>query len=37
VGTIAGRTVTEPGRDAWALLPAARPGGFAISLTRTGF
>jgi membrane-associated phospholipid phosphatase len=37
VGSIAGRTVTEHGRDSWALVPTALPGGVVVSLTRTGF
>jgi len=37
VGSIAGRTVTEHGRDSWVLVPTALPGGVAVSLTRTGF
>jgi membrane-associated phospholipid phosphatase len=37
VGTIAGRTVTEHGRDNWTLGPMAVPGGVAIGATRTGF
>lgn len=35
VGTIAGRTVTEHGRDAWTFAPAPTPGGIAIVATRT--
>jgi hypothetical protein len=34
VGTIAGRTVTEHGRETWSLVPAAVPGGTAILLVR---
>src|SRR5262249_14242135 len=34
VGTIAGRTVTEHGRETWTLAPAALPGGAAILLVR---
>jgi|SRR5665213_1113695 len=34
VGTIAGRTVTEHGRETWSLAPAFVPGGTAILLTR---
>jgi hypothetical protein len=34
VGSIAGRTVTRHGRDAWTLGPAAVPGGIAIVATR---
>ena len=37
VGTIAGRTVTEHGRDTWMLGPMAVSGGVAIGATRTGF
>ena len=37
VGAIAGRTVTEHGRDTWTLAPMAVPGGVAIQATRTGF
>jgi membrane-associated phospholipid phosphatase len=37
VGTIAGRTVTMHGRDAWTLVPAHVPGGVAIVATRTAF
>jgi len=37
VGSIAGRAVTEHGRDSWVLVPTALPGGVAVSLTRTGF
>jgi hypothetical protein len=36
VGVIAGRTVTQHGRDTWALTPEVVPGGVAISVTRTG-
>jgi membrane-associated phospholipid phosphatase len=34
VGSIAGRTVTRHGRDAWTLGPTAVPGGVAIVATR---
>jgi membrane-associated phospholipid phosphatase len=34
VGTIAGRTVTEHGREVWTLTPALVPGGTAILLVR---
>jgi hypothetical protein len=34
VGTIAGRTVTEHGREVWTFMPAAVPGGVAIYATR---
>lgn len=34
VGTIAGRTVTEHGREVWTLIPAQVPGGVAIVATR---
>jgi membrane-associated phospholipid phosphatase len=37
VGTIAGRTVTQHGRDSWTLLPVDVPGGVAILAMRTGF
>jgi len=37
VGSIAGRSVTEHGRETWALVPMTVPGGFAIVATRTGF
>ena len=37
VGSIAGRTVTEHGRDNWTLTPRVVPGGVAIMATRTGF
>jgi membrane-associated phospholipid phosphatase len=37
VGSIAGRTVTEHGRETWTLTPMAVPGGVAIGVTRTGF
>jgi membrane-associated phospholipid phosphatase len=37
VGSIAGRTVTEHGRDSWTLVPTAMPGGVAVNLTRSGF
>jgi PAP2 superfamily len=35
VGSIAGRTVTEHGRDQWSLSPTPVPGGVAIMVTRT--
>jgi hypothetical protein len=35
VGTIAGRTVTEHGRETWTLTPAPVPGGTALLVTRT--
>ena len=35
VGSIAGRTVTEHGREMWTFTPAAVPGGVAIVATRT--
>jgi hypothetical protein len=34
LGTIAGRTVTEHGRETWTLVPAAVPGGAVILLAR---
>jgi PAP2 superfamily len=34
IGTIAGRVVTEHGRETWTLVPAAVPGGAAILLTK---
>ena len=34
VGTIAGRTVTEHGRDMWSFSPTPVPGGVAIMVTR---
>jgi membrane-associated phospholipid phosphatase len=34
VGTIAGRTVTEHGRETWSLVPAPVPGGTAVVLFR---
>jgi membrane-associated phospholipid phosphatase len=37
VGTIAGRTVTQHGRDAWTLVPMGTPGGVGIGATRTVF
>ncbi len=37
VGSIAGRTVTEHGRQSWAFGPMAVPGGVAIAAMRTGF
>jgi membrane-associated phospholipid phosphatase len=36
VGGIAGRTVTQPGRDSWTFVPAHVQGGFAMLVTRTG-
>lgn len=36
VGAIAGRTVTEHGREVWTFAPAAVPGGVAIMAMRTG-
>jgi len=36
VGTIAGRVVTEHGRETWTLVPAAVPGGAAILFTKGG-
>jgi len=35
VGTIAGRTVTQHGRDAWTIGPMSVPGGVAIIVART--
>lgn len=37
VGTIAGRTVTQHGRDNWTLIPVDVPGGIAVLAVRTGF
>jgi membrane-associated phospholipid phosphatase len=37
VGTIAGRTVTQHGRDNWTLVPVDIPGGIAVLAMRTGF
>ena len=37
VGAIAGRTVTQHGRDDWTLVPVDAPGGVAILAMRTGF
>jgi PAP2 superfamily protein len=37
VGTIAGRTVTQHGRDNWTLIPVDMPGGVAVLAMRTGF
>jgi hypothetical protein len=37
VGTIAGRTVTQHGRDNWTLVPVDVPGGVAVLAMRTGF
>lgn len=34
VGTIAGRTVTQHGRNEWTLVPVRTPGGVALLLTR---
>ena len=34
IGTIAGRVVTEHGRETWTLVPAAVPGGAAILFTK---
>jgi membrane-associated phospholipid phosphatase len=34
IGIIAGRTVTEHGRDVWTLAPVPRPGGAAVYLVR---
>jgi hypothetical protein len=34
LGTVAGRTVTEHGRETWTLMPEFLPGGGAILLTR---
>lgn len=34
VGTIAGRTVTEHGREVWALVPERVPGGVALAIVR---
>jgi membrane-associated phospholipid phosphatase len=34
VGTIAGRTVTEHGRETWTLTPAVVPGGLALVIMR---
>jgi PAP2 superfamily protein len=36
VGSIAGRTVTEHGREMWTFTPAPVPGGVAIFATRAG-
>ena len=35
VGIVAGRTVTEHGREVWTILPVAVPGGLALVLTRS--
>ena len=35
VGSIAGRTVTQHGRDAWTLTPMTAPGSIGIGVTRT--
>ncbi len=35
VGTIAGRTVTEHGREVWTMTPTAVPGGVAFLVSRT--
>jgi hypothetical protein len=37
VGTIAGRTVTQHGRDNWTVIPVDIPGGVAVLAMRTGF
>jgi hypothetical protein len=37
IGSIAGRTVTQHGRDTWSVAPAAVPGGVAIVAARAGF
>ena len=37
LGTIAGRTVTQHGRDNWSVIPVDVPGGVAILAMRTGF
>jgi len=37
VGAIAGRAVTEHGRQNWTFAPVAVPGGLAIMAMRTGF
>lgn len=37
VGAIAGRTVTQHGRDNWSLVPVDVPGGVAVLAVRTGF
>ena len=37
VGTIAGRTVTQHGRDNWTVIPVDVPGGIAVLAVRTGF
>jgi hypothetical protein len=37
VGTIAGRTVTQHGRDNWSMIPVDVPGGVAVLAVRTGF
>jgi membrane-associated phospholipid phosphatase len=34
VGSIAGRTVTRHGREAWSLSPMAVPAGVAITVSR---
>jgi PAP2 superfamily len=36
VGTIAGRAVTEHGRETWTVFPEAVPGGAAILVTKVG-
>jgi membrane-associated phospholipid phosphatase len=36
VGTIAGRTVTQHGRDNWTFIPVDVPGGVAVLAVRTG-
>ena len=35
VGSIAGRTVTEHGREMWAFTPAPVPGGVIVLVSRT--
>ena len=37
VGTIAGRTVTQHGRDNWTMIPVDVPGGVAVLAMRTGY
>jgi Zinc dependent phospholipase C/PAP2 superfamily len=36
IGGIAGRTVTQHGRNSWTFVPVHVPGGFAMLVTRTG-
>jgi membrane-associated phospholipid phosphatase len=36
IGGIAGRTVTQHGRNSWTFVPARVPGGFAMLAIRTG-